>query len=197
MIPPATAIRSSIWKCNVCRLLLSGWGKQAGVEGWDGIFRFILHFKEGDQNKTKRSTCFPLPWPQSLVFIFPYIIFLPAWRPRGRGCFEEHCLTLLAAAHQLSSEPLRVALLQDKLQSSGESTGKQHDWKGGTDMGGKSSLEIKLLITVSRGCVCVPPMVIWGHVPTDTDEYIRVKCPDQSAWRGRQEDWRQEEVKDL
>lgn len=104
-IPPPTAIRSNIWTDNACKLLLFCWGKQAGVGVWDGIFGFIHHFKESDENKMKKFLSFSPSWPLTLVFMFPYIFFSPAGRSGGRGCPEEHCLALLAAAYRLSSEP--------------------------------------------------------------------------------------------
>lgn len=194
MIPPPTAIRSSTWKNNVCRLVLFGWGKQAGVKGWDGIFWFIHHFKEGDQNKMKRFTFFSLPWPHSSVFIFPYIIFSPAWRSGGRGCSKEYCLTLLTAVYQLSSEPLRVVLLRDKLQPSSESMGKQHEWKGGHRYGREKQPGNQAAHHCQWGCgVCVPngdmrPCLHWywwvhqGEVPWS--KHLERQTGRLEAWGG-------------
>lgn len=69
------------------------------MEVWDGLFGFIHYFKENDHSKVKKKSPFlSLPWPQTLVFMFPYIICPPGWRSHSwRGCPREYWLTSLTA----------------------------------------------------------------------------------------------------
>lgn len=75
--------------------------------------------------------------------------FLTCLEVRKERVSQGTLLAFLAAAQWLSSEPLRAALLWDVLHRPGESKGQRCEEKGGTDMGGKSSMEIKPLSIVN------------------------------------------------
>lgn len=132
----------------------------------------------------KKFPFFSLSRPWTLVFIFPYIVFSPTWRPGGRRYPEEHCLTLLAAAHWLSSDFLRAALLWDMFQSPGESKRQQHEGKGTQIQEGKAAWN-----TVNGA----GPQGLY----TARSPLILMGTSGQRAQRVREEGWRCGEVRHL